>query len=270
MAKLTGVGKSDLGLKRANNEDSFAVENDLGLYLVADGMGGAASGELASRLVAETVVEYIRRYLDKPLEDKERYDHFDGQLSARANTLLQAVHLANGLVYEASHRNDEHKGMGSTLSAVLQDNDQVLVLNVGDSRVFRLRDGLMERLTVDHRLAEDPKMKGVINPEATIMDSMGNTLTRAMGVRPEVDPDLHRLELLDGDLFLICSDGLSDMVQEEMIASVLQMERNLEQKAKDLIELALAGGGRDNVTVVICEPQTTGRLKGLFNRIKGG
>ncbi|MFH1092322.1 MAG: protein phosphatase 2C domain-containing protein [Pseudomonadota bacterium] len=268
--KLIGVGGSNPGLKRTNNEDSFRLDNALGLYLLADGMGGAASGELASRLTAETVVDYVRRYVERPLEDEERYASFDGQLSSRANTLLQALHLANSLLYQASHQDDQHKGMGSTFSAVMHDNDHVLVTNVGDSRVFRLRAGVMERLTVDHRLLEDPKMKGVINPGATIINSMGNTLTRAMGVRSEVEPDLYRLPLAEGDLFLVCSDGLSDMVQEEMIASVLQMERNGEQKVKDLIDLALAGGGRDNITVVICETQSPGRLKGLLSRIKGG
>ena len=268
--RLSGLGVSNLGLRRSNNEDSFVVDEPAGLFLVADGMGGAASGELASRLVADTIAHYVRHYLDRPLEDADRFDFFEGGQTPRGNTLLQAIHMANSLVYDASHQDNEHKGMGSTVAVLLLDDDHVLAANVGDSRIFRQRGDRLERLTVDHRLLDDPKMKGVIDPTGTIVSTMGNTLTRAMGVRREVQPDIRRLAVEDGDLFLLCSDGLSDMVEEEMIARVLGMDRSLDQKAKDLIELALAGGGKDNVTVVLAAPQAAGRLKGLLNKITGG
>ena len=267
MKSLVGAAATDVGLKRDNNEDSYFFDDALGLYLVADGMGGAASGEVASGMVADGIAGYFKKYAGRPLEDPERYDFYDASHTDRVNTLLQAVHLANGLVYEASHRNDEHQGMGSTLAVFMTDGEEMVVLNVGDSRVFRSREGLLERLTIDHRMADDPKFKGLINPEATIMSRLGNTLTRAMGVRENVDPDVHRLPLEDGDVFLACSDGLSDMVDEEMISKVMAMERPLAQKAKDLIELALAGGGRDNVTVLLAETSSPGVIRGLFSRL---
>jgi len=254
-------------LKRENNEDSLFLDNALGLYLVADGMGGAASGEVASRLVAETVAGYVKRYVELPLENPTRFDSFNGSLSPRANTLMQGIHQANSLVFTKAKQETRHKGMGSTLAVLMEDEDKILVANVGDSRVFRSRKGQLDQLTVDHRLADDPKFKGMINPEATIMSTMGNTLTRAMGVRERVHPDLHQMSYQEGDVYLLCSDGLSDMVPVEMVAKILPMSSSPDVKAKDLIELALAGGGRDNVTVIVVQVFQEKGLKKLFNRL---
>ncbi|MFH1139308.1 MAG: protein phosphatase 2C domain-containing protein [Pseudomonadota bacterium] len=270
MPKLVGAGQSHVGLRRSNNEDSYFFDDELGLYLVADGMGGAASGELASRMTADAVAGYVRSFYGKSLGEPGRYDFFDAAMSPRANTLLQGIHLANRLVYDAAHKNDRNSGMGSTLAVVFRDDDHVLAVNVGDSRVFLSRQGKFEQLTADHRLADDPKYRGLVNPEATIMSQMGHTLTRAMGVRREVDPDVQRLPLREGDLFLLCSDGLSDMVEPDMIAEVLSLDRSLESKARDLIELALAGGGRDNVTAVLAQSEAKSRLKSLLIRLAGG
>jgi protein phosphatase len=160
MTRLVGAGRSDVGLKRENNEDSFFLDNDQGLFVVADGMGGAASGELASQLVAQTLAEYVRLYADAPADAPERFDYHDDKLTSRGNTLMQAVHLANRLVYDAARKNPRHKGMGSTLAVVMQDDDAVLVLNVGDSRVLRSRNGNLEQITVDHRFQDDPAIPG--------------------------------------------------------------------------------------------------------------
>jgi protein phosphatase len=266
MVKLVGAGRTDVGLKRSNNEDSWFLDNDLGLYIVADGMGGAASGELASKMVVETIADYVRHYVRQAREDDQRFDYHDRKLSDRANTLMQAIHLANRLVFNAAHNHDAHQGMGSTLAALMCDEGDVLVANVGDSRIFRSRGPQFVRLTVDHRLADDPKMKGVIDPTATFMETMGHTLTRAMGVAEVVDADLTRLPVEEGDLYLLCSDGLTDMVNEDMIAKVLAMDRALEQKATDLVDLALAGGGVDNVTALLVGAGPSGLLKGLFSK----
>ena len=268
MIKLVGAARSHVGLKRGNNEDSFYCDNDLGLFLVADGMGGAASGELAGRLVIETVSNYISHYADKPLDAPERHSFYDRNLSDSANTLLQSVHLANELVYDLSEKNPRHRGMGSTVAALLADGDTVLVSNVGDSRVFRSRDDDLDRLTVDHRLSDDPNLRDVCDPESTMAGNLGNTLTRVMGVTRTVDPDLYQLPLAEGDMFLLCSDGLTDMVDDDMIAKILPMERALEQKAEDLVALALAGGGRDNVTVVVVQALLKKGLRGLLKRIR--
>ena len=267
MTRLVGAAGTNPGLKRSENQDSYFMDESIGLYLVADGMGGAASGQLAGRLTANGVGDYVRRYANESIDDGGRYDFFDGGLTPRANTLMQALHMTNRLVYDASHKDDENRGMGSTLAALLQDEDHVLVVNVGDSRVSRFRNGAFERLTVDHRVSEDPKFRSLVNPDSTVIAQMGNTLTRAMGVRENVKPDLYRLPLLPGDLYILASDGLSDMVPEGTVAKILAMERSLEKKTADLIELALAGGGRDNVTVLLAQ-SAEGRFKSLLKKFK--
>ncbi len=268
MSRLTGAGRSHVGLKRKNNEDSLFFDDEMGLYIVADGMGGAASGEVASRLVVEAIVDYLKANLDRPVDSTQRYDFYDRNLSARGNSLMQAVYLANRLVYDTAHQQEAHRGMGSTLAAIMSDGEHLLVTNVGDSRIFRqAQKGPLERLTIDHRFSDDPQLRGVINPEATIVSQMGNVLTRAMGIRENVIADLKSVAVRDGDIFLLCSDGLSDMVPEEMIAKVLAMSSDLEKKAGDLIQLALAGGGKDNVTVVLAEIQPVGGLKKFFSKI---
>ena len=267
MLKLVGAARSNVGLKRSNNEDSFFFDSELGLFLVADGMGGAACGDLASRLVAETIADYYKHYVGANIESVDRFDFYDGRLSDKANTLMQAVYLANKLVFDAARQNENYGGMGSTLAALLADEDRILVVHVGDSRIYRARTNNFIRLTVDHRLTDDPKMRAMINPEATLFNDMGNILTRAIGVRENVDPDMRILPLEEGDVFLLCSDGLSDMVEDDMVAQVLSLDRSLEQKAQDLIDLALAGGGRDNVTVVLAAAEPRGRFKELLNKI---
>lgn len=266
MTKWSGTVRSDIGLKRSNNEDSFFMDPEIGLFLIADGMGGAASGEVASKLVAETVGEYVRHYSSQPTESTDRFHFFNGQLSSRANTLMQAIHLANRLVYDTARKNPQHQGMGSTLASILADGDSILVAHVGDSRIFRFRHGALERLTTDHRVADDPKVRDLVDPDAPILTDMGSTLTRAMGVLAEVEPDLTSYPVEEGDIYLMCSDGLSDIVDEDMISEVLGLERSLDRKVRDLIELALASGGRDNVTILLAEPVQVGRLKGILNK----
>ncbi|MEW6262112.1 MAG: protein phosphatase 2C domain-containing protein [Thermodesulfobacteriota bacterium] len=269
MLKFTSAALSHPGLKRSNNEDCFVADETLGLFLVADGMGGAASGEVASKLASETVSHYFRHYADRDLEASQRFDYHNPDLSPRANTLLQAIFLANSLVHDTARKDERHKGMGSTLAVLMVDNNGILVVHVGDSRVYRSRDGELTRLTVDHRLADDLKLKGMVDPEGTIITRMGNTLTRSIGVRETVEPEVTFTSVMEGDLFLICSDGLSDMVQEEMVGKVLALERPLPKKAQDLIDLALAGGGRDNITAVLVSATAPGRLKSFFSKMKG-
>ncbi|MBW1708899.1 MAG: serine/threonine-protein phosphatase [Deltaproteobacteria bacterium] len=271
MANLVGAACSDVGLNRDNNEDSFFFDDSLGLYLVADGMGGHAGGEVASSLVVQTITDYIKHFKDKPFEYPERYNIFDNDLSPASNTVLQAIHLANQVVNSSAQNNEDLHNMGSTLALIMTDGDDLTVAHVGDSRIFRHRGGELTRLTVDHRLSEDPQFKGVINYESTMVSTLGHTLTRAMGVKPEVMPDIRQMPFQDGDIYLLSSDGLTDMVSEEMIGQVLDLDENLDQKVQHLIELALAGGGMDNVTAVLAAAQPkTKSFRKLFNKIVKG
>ena len=272
ISKLAGAARTDVGLKRETNEDAHLCDDALGLYLLADGMGGHAAGDVASRMVVQTVSDYIRHFLDKPADAPDRLQMRDETLSDRANTVLQAIQLANQVVHQAAENKKAYRGMGSTVVLLLADGEDLLLAHVGDSRAYRCRGGRLERLTVDHRLAEDPQFKGVIeNYESTMIARIGHTLTRAMGVHPQVAPDIQRLEVLPGDLFLVCSDGLYDMVSAEMIEKVLAAEEDLAAKSGQLVDLALAGGGKDNVTVILVQATGRGqRLKKLLNRFSKG
>jgi len=265
---LVGAASSDVGLTREKNEDSFFFDDSLGLYLVADGMGGHNAGEVASALVTQTISDYISFFFKKPFEDPERYNFFDSDRSPVSNTVLQAIYLANQVVYTSAQNNKAQHNMGSTLVLIMAEGDDLLVAHVGDSRVFRHRAGELNRLTVDHRLSEDPQFKGVINYDSTVISSMGHTLTRAMGIKPEVMPEIMQTPLQEEDIYLLCSDGLTDMVSEEMIEQVLALDEDLDKKAHHLIELALAGGGVDNVTVVLAAVESKGKtFKKFFSKI---
>ena len=267
--KLTGTASSDVGLVREKNEDSFYFDNSLGLFLVADGMGGHVAGEVASGLVADTIRDYITHFADKPPDEPGRYDFSDDEQSPLANTILQAIHQANQVVYTTAQNDKNLYNMGSTVVLIMIEGEaDLLVAHVGDSRAFRLRQGELTRLTLDHKLAEDPQFEGVINYDSTTVATLGHTITRAMGIKEEVMPDIQRFPLEDDDFYLLCSDGLTDMVSEDMITQVLSLDEDIEKKAGHLIELALAGGGKDNVTAALAQAQAKGKgiLGGLFKR----
>ncbi len=266
--RLTGTAGSDVGLVRKKNEDSFCFDNSLGLFLVADGMGGHVAGEVASSLVANTIKDYIKYFVDKPSDSPDRYNFSDEDQSPLANTVLQAIHLANQVVFSAAQKDKKLYNMGSTVVLIMAEEDDLLVAHVGDSRAYSFRGGELSRLTLDHKLAEDPQFKGLINYDSTTVSKLGHTVTRAMGIKDEVMPDLDRVLLEEDDIYLLCSDGLTDMVSEEMMAQVLSLDEELDKKAKHLIDLALAGGGRDNVTVALAQSQSQTKKKGLRGLFK--
>ncbi|MBW2092517.1 MAG: serine/threonine-protein phosphatase [Deltaproteobacteria bacterium] len=271
MAPLVGAARSDIGLVRENNEDAFFFDGSLGLYLVADGMGGHAAGEVASSMAMQTVADYIRHFKDKPSEDPERYQISNHDYSSLTNTVLQAIHLANQVVYNAAQNNIEQHDMGSTLALLMAEGNDLIIAHVGDSRVLRHRAGKLTRLTVDHRLSEDPQFMGVINYDSTMVSNLGHTLTRGIGVKADLMPEIVQTVFQDGDIYLLCSDGLTDMVSEDMIGQVLSMEEDLDKKAQHLVELALAAGGVDNVTVVLAaavEPKSKTFKKFLSKIVK--
>ena len=267
MNSLVGAGMTHEGLHRPLNEDSYFFDNELGLYLVADGMGGARSGEVASRIAVETVSDTIRRFENQDPVLVRSLPEPDPQISDRANILLYGFYLANRAIYESAGQDLRHQGMGTTLVAILCDGDQALVAHVGDSRAFLVRNGRLKRLTVDHSVVEDPKLKDVLDLTATAKIRLGHTLTRAMGVKPKVSPSLAVLPLVAGDAFLLCTDGLTNMVQEADIVSIMSGEDSLYKKAQLLIDLALAGGGKDNITVVLAEAVKKSLIRNLIKRL---
>jgi protein phosphatase len=248
-------GDTNVGMKRAHNEDSFYLPVDERLAIVADGMGGHASGEVASQMAVETVVEYFKATTeDQTLTWPFKVDR--GQMNDR-NRLNTAIKLANMKIHEHAQKVAECKGMGTTFVSALFLDDKLLIGHVGDSRVYRVRDGHIEQLTEDHSLINDYiKMKRMTAEEAAAWPHK-NVIVRALGMKESVQVDLLEKVPHVGDCYLLCSDGLSGMVTDEKIRDIVLGEQDLDKAADRLISAANANGGIDNITVVLAriEPQ---------------
>lgn len=238
--QIASFGKSDRGLKRSNNEDTFLVRPELGLCLVADGMGGAAAGELASGIFAETTLEVFSKA--KRQSEQEILE------------IVQRVFAwANERILNHVKENPHHQGMGCTAELVAFSDDSFVLGHIGDSRTYRLRTGQLKQLTQDHSLVQDQVDQGLITPAEARNHPMRNVILRALGVNESLALDLLRGKTLSGDVFLLCSDGLTDMVDDALIQEVLSSTMALPQKVEKLIELANTAGGYDNITVVLSE-----------------
>lgn len=242
-------GDTNVGMRRTHNEDSFFLPVDERLAIVADGMGGHASGEVASQMAVATIVEYFRA----TSEDQTLTWPFkvDRGLMADISRLKTAIKLANLRIHEAAQRDPNCKGMGTTLVSTLFLDDKVIVGHVGDSRVYRVRDTEIEQLTEDHSLINDyVKMKRMTAEEAAAWPHK-NVIVRALGMKDTVAVDIHSETPRLGDCYVVCSDGLSGMISDESIRDVVHTEHDLDKATERLIALANAGGGMDNVTVVL-------------------
>jgi serine/threonine protein phosphatase PrpC len=225
------IWKTDTGRARADNEDSAYARPPL--YVVADGMGGAQAGEVASALAVE---------------------EFRGGLVAQGTAeqrLSERVQAANRRIYETAHRRLEHEGMGTTLTAVYLDESDLAVAHVGDSRAYIFRDGELIRLTHDHSLVEELIRRGKLTPEQAAAHPQRSIITRALGIEPEVEVDTWTYPMRAGDVVLLCSDGLTSMISEPQIAATLAEQPDLERAGDRLIAEANEAGGRDNITVVL-------------------
>ena len=226
------VGKTDPGRVRRRNEDAFVV--DPPLFAVADGMGGAQAGEVASRLAAAAFREY--READE-LAPEER---------------VQAIiKEANRRIYDRARVDSQVSGMGTTVTAALLTDGPVVIGHVGDSRAYRIRDGRLEQLTEDHSLVADLMRSGRLTPEEAEGHPQRSVITRALGTDPDVDVDTLVIEAEAGDLFLLCSDGLSTMVSDDKVLETVERAGSLDDAARNLVRAANSGGGEDNVTVVL-------------------
>ena len=234
MMLIHAVGQSDVGHKRHRNEDSYLILPKHGLYVVADGMGGYAGGDVASQLAVESLFDSFEKgdFRGQPNEKRPR----------RGNELVWAVEAANGKIFEAAKATEEYEGMGTTLIAARfsPKKQRVFIAHVGDSRAYRFRQGSLTQLTRDHTLASS----GVTGP-------MGAHLSRALGIKDHVKVDLVVDAPHPSDIFLLCSDGLSKMVKDEEIREILSKHADVDTAVKVLIEKANAAGGRDNITVIV-------------------
>jgi protein phosphatase len=229
--------RSDLGKIRASNEDSFIANAKSAIFVVADGMGGHAAGEIASQIAASTVEEVLS----------------GGGPEFTTEQLLQfAVLKANTSVYETQRVRPECRGMGSTLTVLVFRENQYYVAQVGDSRAYLLRDGILNQLTQDHSLVWPLYKSAIITKDDISRHPQKNLITRSIGTQPQVEADLQNAEALEGDLYLLCSDGLTDVLSDQEILRLLAGENRTPQELSELlVNAANAGGGPDNITAVV-------------------
>ena len=248
--KLIGAGRTDVGRRRDFNEDSLAIDLGAGLLALADGMGGHAAGEVASKIATETVLEFVRatagkRHIDWP------YGYDEGQ-SLSANKLRSAVHLANDRIFKTIEDHPEMKGMGTTLVTVLAQGAAACVANIGDSRVYSYRSGHLTQLTSDHSWVGEQVRMGNLSAEEAVRHPFRNVITRALGSREDVSADLKELRLEPGDRMLLCSDGLTTMIEDKEILEVLEAwPDDPAAAAAALVDRANEAGGEDNITVIV-------------------
>lgn len=246
---VKAFGLTHVGRQRQHNEDSFLVENDARLFLVADGMGGHAAGEIASRIAVDSISEFILH----TKEDEGTWPHaYDENLKRSTNRLMAAVRLANTRVLEAMRKDARLRGMGTTVVACLADETTVSVAHVGDSRAYLIRDNQLSRITNDHSWVFEQVQAGMLTEAEAEKHPLRNVITRALGGALQVSPDAREIEAKSGDVYLLCSDGLTGMVPEdEILRLVNSHDGDLEAACQELIDAANANGGLDNVTAVL-------------------
>jgi PPM family protein phosphatase len=253
--------KTDTGRARDNNEDSIAVDEETHLAVLADGMGGYNAGEVASGMATAFIKSELSRWLNEV-----------GSV-ARSREVRRAMEIcvdsANLAIFNSANANAHYAGMGTTLVVAVFREDGLVLGHIGDSRCYRLRAGCLEQITRDHSLLQEQMDAGLITPEQAEHSTIKNLVTRALGVESGVlmEVNEHAVEL--GDIYLLCSDGLSDMVNDAVIAKIMTGETTLERQAQALVDAANDHGGRDNISVLLAEVSEAGEKRGLIARLLG-
>lgn len=248
--QIESFGISDTGVVREHNEDSFLDDVEDGLFIVADGMGGLSKGDVASRIAVDSIENFVKQSrledITWPIKPQDEY-------SMEENRLLAAVSLANWNIYKQFTEDPGNRGMGTTLVGLLVDEDKVILANVGDSRIYRIRDNSIEQVTDDHSLVMEEVRKGNMTLEEARNHPQKHVINRALGISDSIQVDISSSEYQSQDLYLLCSDGLSDMIRDEEILSLTESKKEepLEELGINLIEAAKNQGGHDNITVVL-------------------
>lgn len=247
--RIDVAGTTHVGMKRNHNEDSYLLLPEEALFCVADGMGGHSSGEIASRIAVEELREFFK--LTSRDEEATWPYKMDKALNYDENRLATAIKLANVRIHERASAENKYKGMGTTIATVHFTSSAVYVAHVGDSRVYSFRGGLLKQLTEDHSLLNDYLKARKLTAEEIEAFPHKNVIVRALGMKDSVQIDIVRFDPKEGDLFLLCSDGLSGMVSDAEIQGVLSRPNGLDSACAQLVEMANAAGGTDNVTCVL-------------------
>lgn len=259
-------GVTNVGRVRTNNEDCFRIEEPLNLYVLSDGMGGEAHGEIASALAVEALVKHCQETEHDPA--MTIFGDMPSNWSEKTKRLSSAVHLANKTIFDSAQAHPEQRGMGATLTAAWIDGPRLSVAHVGDSRAYLLRSGTLQQLTNDHSLVAEQVRRGILTPAEAERSDMQSVLLRALGAHEEIEVESEEHTLFGGDVLLLCSDGLTRMVTEPEIAGTLQAEPDPLKASERLVELANEQGGADNVTAVVV--RVGSEPKGWFSWLRRG
>jgi serine/threonine protein phosphatase PrpC len=235
LVHYTASAVSDRGRKRTSNEDSYGFSVEHGVYVVCDGMGGAAAGEIASSLAVDEIMRLVAGSSTRPAR---------GEMET-------AIAAANHAIYSRAQRNHKLSGMGTTMVVLVAEERRVTVFNIGDSRCYRLRNRILEQVTLDHSLVEEQMRLGRMTLAEAQRSPLRNVITRALGTQKEVTPDIFELEADPGDLFLICSDGLTRELDDPLIESLLSIDLPLDELCGRLVGAANKAGGHDNITTLL-------------------
>jgi len=256
------------GRVREHNEDAVFADMDVGLIVLADGMGGYNAGEVAAELAIKTVADMVRTGVER--ETRTSVDDSSG-LMRQSIVLRNAIIRANKIIWQTAQTQPQCRGMGTTIAAILFHDDRVSIAHVGDSRVYRLRKNRFEQLTLDHSLMQELVDRGFFSHDEALRSTNRNYVTRALGVEATVDPDVQEETVKPEDIYLLCSDGLSDMVEEEDIhLTISTFSANLQTGGEQLVQLANANGGRDNISVCLAQvTESFAEARGLVGRLKG-
>ncbi|MHB8535443.1 MAG: Stp1/IreP family PP2C-type Ser/Thr phosphatase [Sulfuricaulis sp.] len=244
MNELLMAGMTDTGRVRNQNEDSIAVVPEAGLAVVADGMGGHQAGEVASKLAVEVITRHMIDVLTGTAAK--------GETGMELKSVGDAIQLANRAVYDLARERPEYNGMGSTVVMTVFHGDKICVGHVGDSRLYRFRDGLLEQVTQDHSVVQELVSRGLVTAEEARQSVNKNLVTRALGVDPGVTPDVSEHLLQNEDIYLLCSDGLNDVLADGDIEMMLiEHRRQLDDAVQHMIDMANERGGPDNISVIL-------------------
>lgn len=264
---LEFASATDPGVVRKFNEDSIAIDNEISLAVLADGMGGYMAGDVASTMATSVIMGELKAPL--PNLGSAR-NSADGKLSPQLLSAKRAAEKANLAILKVAQKNSQYQGMGTTLLLAWFHDDRISIAHVGDSRLYRLRYDRLEQLTVDHSLLQDQVEAGVIDSEDAKNSHNRNLVTRALGKGDTVEVGLREDDVLAGDTYLLCSDGLNDMVEDADIELALrELKANLPLAAKVLVEMANDNGGHDNVSVILARVQGFHARRGLLDGLFG-
>jgi len=266
--KIDFAELTDTGRVREHNEDAIGTSGDIGLMVLADGMGGYNAGEVASGIAVQIVTDLATEGATR--EERDGIDPHSGMMR-QSIVLRDAIYRANKIIYQTAQSQSNCEGMGTTIVACMFYDNKISIAHVGDSRAYRMRGGQLDQVTLDHSLLQELVDRGFYSAEEAQRSTNRNYVTRALGVEPTVEVEIHEYEVLPDDLYLLCSDGLCDMVEDDDIhLTISTFNDSLDVVGQQLVDLANDHGGRDNVSVMLAQvKEAFPAKKGLFAKIAG-